>query len=141
MSRSKFVQTLALVSRWGGNAEQELRAPWRPAVLCLFPNPGANRIAIGCRKLLLAKWHVCLGSARRCCGVIWRPINSVNIGSAYNYERFDFTRFDAGSTTESSAKVYADWKPGRWLTLRASGTYSERRAGNYDYLGNVGIFQ
>ncbi len=71
----------------------------------------------------------------------WRPVNSVNIGGAYGYEHFDWTRADASSTTENSGKVYADWKPFTWVTARASGLFAERRAGNYDYLGNVGIFQ
>ena len=71
----------------------------------------------------------------------WRPVNGVNLGSAYNYEHYDFTRFDASSTAENTGKLYADWKPVRWVTLRASGSYGERRASNYDYLGNVGIFQ
>jgi MtrB/PioB family decaheme-associated outer membrane protein len=73
--------------------------------------------------------------------VTWRPVNSVNLGSAYDYERYDFTRFDANSTTENTAKVYADWKPVKWVTLRTSASYGERRAGDYDYLGNVGMFQ
>ena len=71
----------------------------------------------------------------------WRPVNSVNLGAAYGYERYDFTRFDASSTGENTGKIYADWKPEKWVTLRASGSYGERRAGNYDYLGNVGMFQ
>ncbi len=71
----------------------------------------------------------------------WRPVNSVNIGGAYGYEHYDWTRADASSTAENSGKVYADWKPTSWTTFRASGLFAERRAGNYDYLGNVGIFQ
>jgi Putative outer membrane beta-barrel porin, MtrB/PioB len=71
----------------------------------------------------------------------WRPVNNVNIGSAYNYERYDFTRFDAKSTNENSVKVFADWKPERWVTFRGSASFGERRAGDYDYLGNVGMFQ
>ncbi len=71
----------------------------------------------------------------------WRPVNSVNVGGAYGFERYDWTRTDASSTTENSGKVYADWKPFTWVTARASGLIAERRAGNYDYLGNVGIFQ
>jgi MtrB/PioB family decaheme-associated outer membrane protein len=71
----------------------------------------------------------------------WRPVNSVNIGGAYGYEHYDWTRVDASSTTENSGKVYADWKPTTWVTARASGLFAERRAGNYDYLNNVGIFQ
>ena len=71
----------------------------------------------------------------------WRPVNSVNIGGSYGYEHYDFTRYDASSTGENTGKIYADWKPEKWVTLRASGSYGERRAGNYDYLGNVGMFQ
>src|SRR5665811_2386080 len=71
----------------------------------------------------------------------WRPVNSVNIGGAYGYEHYDWTRADASSTTENSGKAYADWKPFTWVTARASGLFAERRAENYDYLGNVGIFQ
>ena len=71
----------------------------------------------------------------------WRPVNSVNIGGAYGYERYDWTRADASSTNENSGKVYADWKPTSWITTRASALVSERRAENYDYLGNVGLFQ
>ena len=44
----------------------------------------------------------------------------------YNYERYDFTRFDASSTTENSGKIFADWKPERWVTFRADA--SLRRA-------------
>ena len=73
--------------------------------------------------------------------VTWRPVNSVNVGSSYNYEHYDFTRFDASSTAENTGKVYGDWKPALWVTARASASYGERRAGNYDYLGNVGMFQ
>ena len=71
----------------------------------------------------------------------YRPVNSVNVGSSINYERYDFTRFDASSTGETTFKAYTDWKPATWVTMRASASYGERRAGNYDYLGNVGIFQ
>jgi hypothetical protein len=65
----------------------------------------------------------------------------VNLGAAYGYEHYDWTRADASSTGENSGKVYADWKPTAWITARASGVFAERRASNYDYLGNVGIFQ
>ena len=71
----------------------------------------------------------------------WRPVNGVNLGSSYTYEHYDFTRFDASSTGENTGKLYADWKPVKWVTLRASGSFGERRAGDYDYLGNVGMFQ
>jgi hypothetical protein len=71
----------------------------------------------------------------------WRPVNSVNIGAAYGYEHYDWTRADASSTGENTGRVYADWKPTSWITARASGVVADRRAENYDYLGNVGLFQ
>ena len=71
----------------------------------------------------------------------YRPVNSVNLGASYGVEHYDFTRFDASSTTEGTFKLYGDWKPASWITARASGSYGERRASNYDYLGNVGMFQ
>jgi Putative outer membrane beta-barrel porin, MtrB/PioB len=71
----------------------------------------------------------------------WRPVNSVNVGSAYGYEHYDWTRADASSTAENSGKVYADWKPTSWITTRASALFSARRADNYDYPNNVGFFQ
>jgi MtrB/PioB family decaheme-associated outer membrane protein len=71
----------------------------------------------------------------------YRPFNSVNLGASYGVEHYDFTRFDASSTTENTVKLYGDWKPATWVTARASASYGERRASNYDYLGNVGMFQ
>jgi hypothetical protein len=71
----------------------------------------------------------------------WRPLNTMNFGAIYGWEHYDWTRADASSTNENSAKLYGDWKPARWMTVRASGEFAERRADNYDYLGNVGIFQ
>ncbi len=71
----------------------------------------------------------------------YRPVNSVNLGASYGVEHYDFTRFDASATTENTVKLYGDWKPTSWVTARASASYGERRASNYDYLGNVGMFQ
>src|SRR6202035_440037 len=87
--------------------------------------------------------HLSLGYIKQNVGAeaTWRPVNSVNIGAAYGYEHYDWTRADASSTGENSGKVYADWKPTSWITARASGLVAGRRAENYDYLGNVGLFQ
>jgi MtrB/PioB family decaheme-associated outer membrane protein len=71
----------------------------------------------------------------------WRPINSVNLGAAYLFERYDWTRADANVTNENSGKVFADWKPWVWLTARASWQSGERRYDNYDYLAYLGNFQ
>jgi MtrB/PioB family decaheme-associated outer membrane protein len=71
----------------------------------------------------------------------WRPNKYWNLGVAYDYERYDWTRADAGATDQSDAKVFADYKPFTWLTSRASGEFSSRRAENYDYLGLVGGHQ
>ncbi len=53
----------------------------------------------------------------------WRPIRQWNLGAAYGYERYDWTRADVDATNENSGKVFADWKPFSWVTARASWLY------------------
>ena len=60
---------------------------------------------------------------------------------AYGYERYDWKLADANATNENSGKVYSDWKPASWATLRGSASYSERRYENYNYAAYVGTFQ
>ena len=74
-------------------------------------------------------------------GLNWRPTKEWNFGAEYGYERYDWTQADVNYTNENSAKVYADWKPTSWFTLRSSGFYSERRYGNYDYTDDVADIQ
>lgn len=71
----------------------------------------------------------------------WRPSKEWNLGVAYGFERYDWTRADVDVTNENSAKVYGDWKPFTWFTLRASGSAGFRRYDNYDYQDYVGFFQ
>ena len=71
----------------------------------------------------------------------WSPTHEWNVGAAYGYERYDWAFADVDATNENSGKAYLDWKPAGWATLRASGSYSERRYENYNYLGYVGLFQ
>jgi MtrB/PioB family decaheme-associated outer membrane protein len=71
----------------------------------------------------------------------WRPNKEWNLGAAYGYELYNWTRADVDGTSENTGKVYGDWKPNSWLTVRASGYYGVRRSSNYDYLGHVGNFQ
>ena len=71
----------------------------------------------------------------------WRPNKEWNLGAAYGFERYDYTRLDADSTNENSGKLYGDDKPFNWFTLRASGFAGFRRYDNYDYHSNVGFFQ
>ena len=71
----------------------------------------------------------------------WRPTKTVNLGVAYGYERYDWTRADVSGTNENMGKVYGDWKPRQWLTVRASAMYGVRTSQNYDYQGRVGFFQ
>ena len=71
----------------------------------------------------------------------WRPSREWNLGAAYGYERYDWTRADVNVTNENSGKVYVDWKPTSDITARASWLYSVRRYDTYDYLGFVGAFQ
>jgi MtrB/PioB family decaheme-associated outer membrane protein len=74
-------------------------------------------------------------------GLNWRPTKEWNLGAEYTYERYDWTQADVNYTNENGAKVYADWKPTSWVTLRASGLYSERRYGTYDYTDYVANVQ
>ena len=71
----------------------------------------------------------------------WRPTRDWNLGAAYGYEHYNYTQVDASSTAENSGRVYGDWKPWIWLTVRASGSYSDRTANNYNYVQNVGLIQ
>ena len=73
--------------------------------------------------------------------LIWRPARQWNIGAAYGYERYDWTRADASATNEQSTKAFVDWKPAAWVTARASWLYGERRYENYDYLNLVATTQ
>ena len=41
----------------------------------------------------------------------YRPVNSVNMGTSYNYEHYDFTRFDASSTGEGTFKAFTTGSP------------------------------
>ena len=52
----------------------------------------------------------------------WRPTKEWNLGIAYGFERYDWTRADVDVTNENSGKIYGDWKPFSWFTLRASGS-------------------
>jgi len=71
----------------------------------------------------------------------WRPAKEWNLGAEYGFERYDWTRADVDVTNENSGKLYGDWKPASWFTLRASGSYGARRYDNYNYQGYVGFFQ
>ncbi len=71
----------------------------------------------------------------------WRPNREWNLGVAYGYERYDWTRESANSTAENSVKGYADWKPVTWVDARASYSFGDRQQGVYDYTDNVGNIQ
>ena len=71
----------------------------------------------------------------------WRPTREWNVGAAYGFERYDWTRQSVDATNENSAKVFADWKPTSWFTARSSGYYATRRFENYDYQNFVGNIQ
>ena len=61
----------------------------------------------------------------------WRPTRQWTFGTAYGYERYDWKRAASDATNENSGKVFADWKPASWATVRSSGYYSNRRYENY----------
>jgi MtrB/PioB family decaheme-associated outer membrane protein len=71
----------------------------------------------------------------------WRPSNEWNVGAAYGFERYTWTRQAADATNQNSAKIFADWKPDDWLTIRSSGYFSDRRYENYDYQSFQGNIQ
>ena len=71
----------------------------------------------------------------------WRPTKDWNFNVGGGWEGYNYTEADAGYTNEYSAKGSVDWKPFSWLTARASGFYSDRIAGDYNYLNNVAMFQ
>ncbi|MGB8398908.1 MtrB/PioB family decaheme-associated outer membrane protein [Bradyrhizobium sp.] len=71
----------------------------------------------------------------------WRPSLEWNVGAAYGYERYDWTRADVNATHENSGKAYVDWKPASWVTARASVSAGQRRYESYDYLAFVGTAQ
>ncbi len=71
----------------------------------------------------------------------WNPTRQWNVGVAYGWERYDRRREDVDVTNENSGKVYADWKPKNYITVRASWVYSERRFDNYDYTDFVKAVQ
>ena len=71
----------------------------------------------------------------------WRPTRQWNVGAAYGFERYDWTRADVDVTNENSGKIFADWKPVSWVSARGSLYFSERRYQNYDYVDFVGAFQ
>jgi hypothetical protein len=71
----------------------------------------------------------------------WRPNHEWNLGAAYGMEHYDWTRMDVNTTTENTARVFADWKPVMWVNARGSWSFGDRRQGDYNYPGNVGTVQ
>jgi MtrB/PioB family decaheme-associated outer membrane protein len=72
--------------------------------------------------------------------LVWRPTRAWTLGATYGFERYNWTNYVAAATNENSGKVFANWEPTSWFTLRSSGYYSDRRADNYD-LANFTNFQ
>ena len=73
--------------------------------------------------------------------LVWRPTKEWNVGVAYGFERYDWTRDSANATNENSGKIFADWKPNSWVGTRSSVMYGNRRVDDYNYLKYVGTFQ
>ena len=73
--------------------------------------------------------------------LVWSPNREWNLGTAYGWERYNWTRADANLTNENSGKVFVDYKPWSWLLARESYLLSDRQYDNYDYRGYVGKFQ
>lgn len=64
--------------------------------------------------------------------LVWRPSREWTVGAAYGFERYDWTNYVASATNENSGKLFADWRPMSWFTLRSSGLYANRRADGYN---------
>jgi MtrB/PioB family decaheme-associated outer membrane protein len=64
--------------------------------------------------------------------LVWRPTREWTFGATYGFERYNWTNYVAAATNENSGKVFADWKPASWFTLRSSAYFSDRRSDNYD---------
>jgi hypothetical protein len=73
--------------------------------------------------------------------LVWSPNRQWNLGTAYGWERYNWTRADAAVTNENSGKAFVDYKPWSWLLARASFEFADRQYDNYDYRGRVGEFQ
>ena len=73
--------------------------------------------------------------------LVWSPNREWNLGTAYGWERYNWTRADANVTNENSGKAFVDYKPWSWLLARASYSLSDRHYDNYDYRGYVANFQ
>ena len=71
----------------------------------------------------------------------WHPSREWNLGTEFGYERYTYKRDAADVTNEYSGKLFADWKPVTWFTVRSSGYYSDRRYDNYNYNANVAAIQ
>jgi MtrB/PioB family decaheme-associated outer membrane protein len=117
-----------------GNDTPEIRLPgW--ALNDSFVATGANSLA-PVSSLSVAYTKQNAGEE-----LTWRPSRQWNIGAAWGFERYDWTRADVTSTNENSGKAFVDWKPVSWATARASWLYGERRYEDYDYLNLVGTTQ
>jgi MtrB/PioB family decaheme-associated outer membrane protein len=73
--------------------------------------------------------------------LVWRPWRTVNLGTAFGYERYDWNLEAVNATNEYSGKIFADWKATPDLMARASWLVAARRFDNYDYVNNMGAIQ
>jgi MtrB/PioB family decaheme-associated outer membrane protein len=73
--------------------------------------------------------------------LVWRPTHNWNVGTAFNWERYDWKFESADRTDEFSGKVFADWKPSSELTVRGSWLLASRTYSNYDYNNNLANIQ
>ena len=71
----------------------------------------------------------------------WRPWKSLNLGASAGWEHYDYIRESATSTDEFAGKTWADYKPYTWLDFRTSALLSRKTNNNYNYMGNLGVYQ
>jgi hypothetical protein len=73
--------------------------------------------------------------------IVWRPTHNWNVGTAFNWERYDWKFESADRTDEFSGKVFADWTPRSDVTVRGSWLLASRTYSNYDYNNNLANIQ
>ena len=67
----------------------------------------------------------------------WRPTRDLNLGVAYEFERYDRSRRDVNVTNENGVKAYLDYRAADWARLRTSYEFLARRYDTYDFANYV----
>ena len=68
----------------------------------------------------------------------WRALSNLTLGGFAGWERFDYTQYPVNYTNEETGKLFANYSPTDWLTVRANEAYSVRRYGAYNWANFLG---